>query len=177
MIISRHIVLLRFTSGAYDIAAMSTIYGTVLLDCPFSACLTYIEEFFNERHSLALKGMRTVKTDVLLQYELVADEEDTARLHDALAIRWRPKARLPLPSFRGSLTVRPHMTRTELRLKGGYLPPLGAAGKIFDAVVGKNIARDTIRGFLRQVKIFVESAWQRERSGYPDIETLNRRNQ
>jgi hypothetical protein len=157
------------------ILMVSKISETVLLDCPFSASLDYVEEFFDEHRRLPLKGVRTVKTDVSVQYDLVVDRNDTARLHDALAIRWQPKEHLPLPSFHGSLTVRPHVNRTELRLEGGYVPPLGAAGKTFDAVVGRNIARDTMEGLLREVKTFVDSAWQRDRSAYPDIETLNRR--
>ncbi|MGZ5091212.1 MAG: hypothetical protein ACXWCH_08730 [Burkholderiales bacterium] len=156
-------------------AEMSTISETTLLDCPFSASLDYVEEFFNEHNRLPLKALRIIKTDVLMRYDLVADREDTARLHDALAVRWQPEGDLPLPTFHGSLSVRPHMRRTELHLEGGYLPPLGTTGKVFDAVVGRNVARDTMQGLLREIKTFVDSAWERDRSSYPDIEELNRR--
>ena len=45
-------------------------------------------------------------------------------------------------------------------LRGNYEPPLGIAGKTFDAAVGGRIARATAREFLERIREFIEAAYR-----------------
>ncbi|HTX59886.1 MAG TPA: hypothetical protein VMH02_09420 [Verrucomicrobiae bacterium] len=67
-------------------------------------------------------------------------------------VRWKADGRF-YPDFDGTLAVeRDDRTGDDaLVLAGEYEPPLGAAGKAFDAVLGARIASATAREFLRAI--------------------------
>jgi hypothetical protein len=50
-----------------------------------------------------------------------------------------------------------------LDLEGDYVPPLGAAGAAFDAVLGKRIAQATVGDLLLRLKAVCEEAYAAER--------------
>jgi hypothetical protein len=95
--------------------------------------------------------------------KVVDDGTDSARLHDALLLAWKPDHNAASPDFRGVLTVRPKDRGVSMRLQGNYKPPFGLAGKIFDAVAGHRIASRTMQRLLGQVIQDVESKWSAAR--------------
>lgn len=154
---------------------MSNTRGMMKIDCPFSGVIEYVERFFARRHKLPLTAFKTIGTKVTTEYSVIIDQVDTARRHDALEVAWFPAEHLPLPAFRGVLSVRPDSKGSLLALEGAYEPPLGKVGKVFDKAVGSNIAQGTVNGLLQEIKMSVEEQWNEERSRMPDIETLNER--
>jgi hypothetical protein len=50
--------------------------------------------------------------------------------------------------------------RTALTLEGEYDAPFGAAGAVFDAVLGRRIASVTAKALLQDMKEFIEPDYQ-----------------
>lgn len=75
-------------------------------------------------------------------------------LEDLVLIRWVPEGTGAFPTFEGILSVRANDGDhgSSIELAGNYTPPVGAAGQVFDAVIGHRIARTTAREFLKDVK-------------------------
>lgn len=73
------------------------------------------------------------------------------RLNESVSLSWRPVDDGPYPTFKGSLTIRPLGTKTELELHGHYEPPLGALGAAFDAVVGGRLAHAAGKALLAEL--------------------------
>ncbi|HVA27104.1 MAG TPA: hypothetical protein VNF68_02925, partial [Candidatus Baltobacteraceae bacterium] len=87
---------------------------------------------------------------------VVEDFTDTVRRHDALEFRWYPQSKL-FPAARALMTVRPHAPQgTEIQLSISYVPPFGAAGALFDRLVGGHIAAATMRSLLRRLRLEME---------------------
>lgn len=137
---------------------------------PFSVAHDYAEDFFRAAERdvhvriplrdlfWALRGRfdRPVK----LVFALHPDEHEAGRVHDALMVEWRAGTHL-LPHFHGTLRLRiASVESTALRLEGAYRPPLGFAGRIFDRILGRRIARSTMAELLGRL---VEAMERRER--------------
>jgi hypothetical protein len=135
--------------------------------CPFSVAHDYAEQFFREAGNeidvriplrdvvYALPGK--VRKPVKLEFALRPDETDAGRAHDALQVEWRAATRL-LPDLHGVLRLRiATVETTRLTLEGTYRPPLGAAGLIFDALVGRRIARASVRDLLERIAAALEA--------------------
>ena len=77
------------------------------------------------------------------------------------AISWEPEGRGPFPQFNGCIGLQPDQLpeHCQLVLDGEYDPPLGIAGDVFDAIVGKHIARMTIRNLLDEIAISMEMSY------------------
>ena len=75
-------------------------------------------------------------------------------------ISWKPTGQALLPSFSGTLRFQwdENYGNTWLVIEGDYEPPLGAAGKAFDAIAGQHIARGTLRALLDDFRSVVEAA-------------------
>lgn len=105
--------------------------------CPFSVAI--------ERAEIVLRSAR-------LSVMVIDDFTDTVRRHDAVEFRWHPRLSL-FPAAQALLTVRPHAPQgTELQLSIAYRPPLGAAGRWFDAAIGRHIAWATAVFFLARMR-------------------------
>jgi uncharacterized membrane protein len=79
------------------------------------------------------------------------DEDEPGRAHDALEIDWTAGTRF-FPDFRGALRLRiASVEETRLTLEGWYRPPFGPFGAVFDVLVGRRIARATMRDLLRRL--------------------------
>jgi hypothetical protein len=76
----------------------------------------------------------------------------------AIGIIWRPEGTLAFPTFEGTVTLctNPHPRHAYIALDGSYTPPLGPAGQVFDAIIGRQIAKATAREFLKDLKDAVE---------------------
>ena len=83
--------------------------------------------------------------------------------HRPWSLSWEPIGGGPFPRFEGELTI--DTATPSLLLEGEYTPPLGAAGQVFDAVMGARIASVTALEFLRSVAEQMEHQHVLERAG------------
>ncbi|MBV9438850.1 MAG: hypothetical protein JOZ24_02540 [Candidatus Eremiobacteraeota bacterium] len=86
------------------------------------------------------------------------------------AIAWEPgkTARgVPTPGFDGTVTLRAGQDydESELTLEGGYIPPGGAAGRIFDEMIGRRIAHATLGALLEGVRAELREDHRRTEAG------------
>jgi hypothetical protein len=131
-------------------------------DCPFSIAHEYAAEFFRgaeERGIAVLVPLRDffyilrghVHRPVELVFAHHPDEVESGRGHDALMIEWTAGTRL-LPDFHGTLRLRIEtVDSTRLTLEGTWRPPFGPFGRVFNAVVGRAIAKATMRDLLGRI--------------------------
>jgi hypothetical protein len=89
---------------------------------------------------------------------------DETHLEYRVDVSWRPTGTTLLPSFAGVLRFQwdEQYGYTWLVIEGDYEPPLGAAGKAFDAIAGERIARGTMRALLDDLRAVLEAAHARE---------------
>lgn len=80
--------------------------------------------------------------------------------HPTYSVTWSAKGGGPFPKFAGALAVEkaPHDDCFGLVVSGHYDPPLGVAGTIFDATLGRRIAHSSARDLLRSIADYVENA-------------------
>jgi len=122
--------------------------------CAFSAAIEYAHGFL--RRAAERGWLRELVVESTISSLVVEDFTDDVRRHDALELRWQPKANY-LPSAQALLTVRPHAPQgTELQFSLAYAPPFGALGRQFDACIGRHIAWVTSGLLLRRVRIEIE---------------------
>jgi hypothetical protein len=85
-----------------------------------------------------------------MEHGIRSDSREPGRSHDEIALRW--SARNPLlPDFHGTVSFRIAGGRTRMILEGEYVAPGGRLGALFDAVVGRHIARATLRDLARRL--------------------------
>ncbi len=84
---------------------------------------------------------------------------DQRHPNEVVRITWRPEGKAVFPQFEGTLAARAadESGSCYIALEGGYLPPFGVAGQVFDEVIGRRIAESTAREFLKDVKRAIES--------------------
>jgi uncharacterized membrane protein len=78
---------------------------------------------------------------------------------ESLAIGWEPLGEgASLPSFDGTLAATAETEAScRLTILGGYTPPGGIAGILFDCLIGYRIANATIAALLAQFKESIEA--------------------
>jgi hypothetical protein len=104
---------------------------------------------------------------VRLVVERIRDEHDPGRVNDALEIDWAAGTRF-FPDFQGVLRLRiDTVETTRLSLEGTYQPPFSAFGMAFDLLVGRRIARATLRDLLRRLGDAMEQREAEFRAGGP----------
>jgi hypothetical protein len=141
------------------VSSISRVVVERVARCPFSVAHEYAEAFFREcaargaevrvplRDLLPTPGGH-LRQPVRIVFERRPDEEETGRSHDALAVRWTAGTRL-FPDFHGVLRLRiVSVDETGLALEGTYRPPFGPAGTVFDVLLGRRIARATMRDLI-----------------------------
>lgn len=138
---------------------MSLLRATTIVDCPFAGAIERLGEALGEHAQFDVSPFPPLAETVHVGWAVIDDVRDEARTHDAISLHWTPEHGRYLPRFHGSVTVRPYYRRTHMRLSGDYEPPFGAAGRIFDRVIGRVLAWMTIRRVLRVLK-----AWTEERN-------------
>lgn len=157
----RHLLSI-FTGAGYD-GRMSTLSERQYVDCPYNRARAYLRESLQgfaesgEAETLRLcvplgeAGKPSMlEKEVTVRYGAGADP---LHFDQPWTINWRPSNGGPYPDFAGTLTVRADedYSRSVLELEGTYAPPFGAAGKMFDAVLGTRIASATAKEFLRRL--------------------------
>lgn len=127
--------------------------------CPFSVAYDYAEDFFRQavvrgaevgvrlRDVVPTLGGR-LRQPVRLMSMRRPDDAESGRAHDELEICWTAGTRF-FPDFEGTLRLRiASVDETRLMLEGTYRPPFGMAGRIFDIVLGRRVARATMCDLL-----------------------------
>ena len=143
--------------------------------CPFSVAHEYAEDFLRDaERSVEVKvplrdfiaGLPgAARAPVQMVFALHPDEAESGRLHDALAIEWHAGTRL-FPLFHGTLRLRiASVEMTRLTFEGAYRPPLGTFGVVFDALIGRRIARATMREMLDRIAAALERREQEFEAG------------
>lgn len=89
---------------------------------------------------------------------------DPMHFDEPFQVQWTPEAGGIYPSFEGQLTVRADWgyDSSILELDGEYTPPLGAAGRAFDAAYGHAIAAKTAQRLLAQIAAEMTSCYRAE---------------
>lgn len=161
---------MRFVRGDYAGRVRdnrkTTMRVTRFVRCPFSAAIEFAEETLRHRTDFTISAAPAVAHHVTVAAHLAEDVSDTVRRHEALLIAWKPRLRL-FPPFAGALTVRPKGRGTWLRIQGSYEPPLGAAGRLFDAIAGRFIARLTLQRLLGEIARGAEERWRAFKAELP----------
>ena len=129
---------------------------------PFSEAETYADDFFREAErgihvhvplrDLLLPVTGKIHKPVQMVFARHGDELERGRLHDAMLVEWKAIGTRLFPHFHGTLRLRiAGVASTRLTLEGAYRPPLGRLGEAFDRVIGRRIARATMRELLDRV--------------------------
>jgi hypothetical protein len=149
---------------------MTSIDERHLVDCPYHFARSYVEDVL--KPLATNKTERTIELTVPLGDGTLAKDvnvvfttaSDPRHFDEPWGIHWEPKGGGPYPTFDGTLAVRADETydKSVLELDGQYAPPLGAAGALFDAVVGKRIAELTAQGLLKRIGSGLEALYRAE---------------
>lgn len=101
----------------------------------------------------ALNVGLTLQRDVAARFVPLGDGER------AFSVAWQPVEPGPFPAFAGTLFITPSDSvegETILTLDGHYHPPLGVAGEMFDAFVGKHIAQASAADLLERISLSID---------------------
>jgi len=145
---------------------MKQLHETVAVDSPpsiaMSSIVRHLETHFGilrlsvDLDKLGLPSSLAVAHDIVVEFEVHRNRWFVGRQHDRLDLAWEPQGGGPYPTFKGSLTVRPFGTQTELELRGLYEPPLGTLGLAFEAVAGRKIAVAAAQALLNDIRATLE---------------------
>jgi hypothetical protein len=151
--------------------------------CPFSEAHDYAEEFLREAERgvavhVPLRDLiphlnGKIRQPVRLVFASHPDEIEAGRLHDAIVVEWHASTKL-FPRFHGTLRLRiASVDSTRLTLEGAYRAPFGVLGRIFDAIVGRRIARATMREFLDRLADSIERCEREARASLGEARAGN----
>lgn len=100
-----------------------------------------------------------------------AKPDDPELAAQLVGVSWEPDKGGPYPQFSGSIRLDPDEdpARCCIALEGEYDPPFGIIGDAFDAVVGKHIARTTVRNLLDEIAIIMETSFVSARISAPSL--------
>ncbi|MGC1379439.1 MAG: hypothetical protein WA814_00290 [Candidatus Baltobacteraceae bacterium] len=149
---------------------MSRLRDQTSVACPFPEAQSRLEAFFASlrakdgvarlRLRVPIKGPAdaydlSIDRAVRVEAQRARDEEN---LNDLIRIAWQPEGTTVFPCFEGTLVVwgGDDPNRSSIELDGSYSPPFGAAGQLFDASIGRQIANATARALLRDLKDAIE---------------------
>lgn len=101
-------------------------------------------------------GSMSLEREVRVEARTGRDDDN---LNNVVRVAWEPEGAVIFPRFEGALTVwgEDDPAASFIELRGQYTPPLGAAGQVFDEMIGHQIAQATAREFLRDIKREIES--------------------
>jgi hypothetical protein len=153
---------------------MTTIDEQLQVQCPYVRAKQYLHESVEpaaqsglpERVRLAASVPATnVELSKHVRVEYSAGT-DPMHFDEPWKLRWTPENGGIYPAFQGELTVRADESyrRAILELKGDYVPPAGAVGRVFDVAFGKSIARETAQNVLRAIARVMEARYTAEES-------------
>ncbi len=136
---------------------MKQLVERVFVKCPYHRARAYLADGIGERAGAGGKmTLRVPIAGIELRKDVTvtfSPATDPMHMDQPWRVRWTPDGGGPYPDFEGELTVRADedYTSSILELSGEYLPPGGAFGEAFDAVVGARIAALTGQTLLRRL--------------------------
>lgn len=142
---------------------MSEIHEFITVDVPFENVPALAKRFLaslaqtDQGEAIvnlqAVIGKTVVKRDALITIV-------PARVYPGLEIMeiaWHAREDGLYPTFKGTLSAEQEgLNYCRLDLDGGYAPPLGVAGLVFDGVLGHRIAVQVVGEFLLTLKAAFE---------------------
>lgn len=145
---------------------MKELRERIAVECAVEATEAGLIAFFEVRQGV--DGITRMRLRVVLDGSHVAIERevrvtaqvgrDNDNLNDLVRITWQPEGTVVFPQFEGTLVAwgEDDPAKSFIELRGHYAPPLGAAGQVFDEVIGFKIAQATAHEFLRDIKREIE---------------------
>jgi hypothetical protein len=144
---------------------MTEVHAERYVDCPFSVAEQYVSDYL-ERAAKGgpeatvqlplVAGSFTISRNVELSFDRKRAGDDPGRAHFESEILWKSGAKL-LPDFSGVIRTRIAAPGTLLIVAGRYCPPLGFFGTMFDRLIGRRIARATLRDLAERLGRSLES--------------------
>jgi hypothetical protein len=145
---------------------MSEIHECLTVHCPFdhvpAAADAYIASL-PQHDGRAVVALRVAIGDVVVERraDLTLTHSHAYSGYEIMAIGWQAHDGGLYPVFRGTLCVEDGTGNfCRIDLDGTYVPPLGIAGAVFDAVAGHRIAVEAARQLLDEIRIGLEFAFQ-----------------
>jgi hypothetical protein len=148
---------------------MSTLRDSIEVLCPYSTVFEFLRTFVLEHRgqlplsaSLKVVGLPTkllLEHDVNVSFSESGDGAYVRRSADTLGVTWESTGGGAYPHFSGSIHIEPLHSHSRLILEGSYEPPFGAAGQLFDAVVGRRIAEAAAARLLASLRSSLEAQW------------------
>jgi hypothetical protein len=157
---------------------MTRVTESLYVDCPYVRAREFLHAALAQASADQLPHLVRLKATVpatrieLAKYVNVRYSGATDPMHfdEPWRVRWTPEPGGIYPSFDGELTVRADETYRSaiLELTGEYAPPLGAAGRVFDAAFGQRIAAGTAQELLARIAAEMEAQYHREEAAKAD---------
>lgn len=161
---------------------MTTLSRRVLIHCPLAQAPRLLESFFqvhgdprgeSARFDVGVEAtIPGIPAPISLNHGVVATlkyDPHPTDMHPRFGVEWAPTGDGPLPKFSGTLSIESDEDYDAFfaALEGQYEPPLGIAGRAFDALVGHRIAEATADQLLHRIRDYVEKAYAAEEAGKP----------
>jgi hypothetical protein len=140
--------------------------------CPYVRALQYLNRYlarlgWSERSNVVRLRLRVpigaagaglglgIEKDAIATLERASEHHG---LDERIDVRWKlENERGPFPTFGGWLRIEAEAPKAcTLTLDGKYDPPLGVAGKVFDAAFGQRIAEATAGQLLEEIGDSIE---------------------
>jgi hypothetical protein len=117
--------------------------------CPFSIAQAYAQDYLERAES-------TGASPLIVSPFALPFLRRTVAMTFSVVLHWKSGFAL-LPDFRGTIRFRAARRETLVRIEGTYAPPLGRFGTVFDGLIGKWIAKETVTDLLRRIAKSLES--------------------
>jgi len=150
--------------GNEDANLVRSVTAEALAACPFSIAQEYASAYFRRAESghqeaeirvpiLFLPAL--LRRRVGLTFGIHADDTEHGRTHDEIRVRWSTGTPL-LPDFHGTVRMRIAGLATRILVDGGYHPPFGTFGYLFDWLIGAYIARASVGDLSHRIAAYLE---------------------
>jgi len=145
---------------------MKQLRERIAVGCPVEDVEAGLIGFFEAREDA--EGVTRMRLRVPMDGKLALEREvrfeahqtrDEQNLNNLIEIAWQPEGTVMFPRFEGTLVVwgEDDPASSFVELSGHYTPPLGAAGQVFDEIIGFKIAQTTAKQFLAEIKSEIEA--------------------
>jgi hypothetical protein len=155
---------------------LRTVSVALVAICPFSIAQEYAEDFLREserEHAFMRVPIRFLpplfRHRVAMSFGVHYDVAEIGRKHDEIRLQWTAGTPF-LPDFSGTVRFRIDGPNTRVLVDGAYRAPFGAAGGVFDALIGAYLARASIADLAQRIAAYLERRQAAWRAGLRDLE-------
>ena len=146
---------------------MSTIQTKQIVSAPLASAGRLLQIFIDAHEANPSGGVKLLLHARNLERDAIVTLVPAHRPQDMtprFTVHWESAEGGPYPVFDGILTIEAadDYDVFKLALEGTYQPPMGLAGKAFDAVIGNRIAEQTARELLSEMAGVMEARVQDE---------------